>query len=73
MAYLLGCSVDILWNTLFVYYQCDAAGYPSLKNKIFETTADGRIIFDDAGYNFQFSDAKEVCRLKKLIDTVLTQ
>lgn len=76
MAADLSVTVAVLWPTLMVYYQCDAAGYESLRQKVFITNEEGRAVYFDDLDGFRLKDPIEeerfialkerVCSLAKL-------
>ncbi|QIL42380.1 DUF4433 domain-containing protein [Pedobacter sp. HDW13] len=62
-------SMDVLafWDVLVVYYQCDAAGYKSLRDKLFlkegsnemKLTDQGKRLLFENGYEKKFDDLEE--------------
>lgn len=46
MATNLGADVKEFWTDLVIYYQCDAAGYESLRKNIFSISTEGDLEFD---------------------------
>lgn len=59
MTAALSVTIAVLWPTLMVYYQCDAAGYESLRRKVFITDQEGRAVyFNDVG-GFRLKDPIE--------------
>ena len=55
----LGETIKKIWETLVVYYQCDAAGYDSLRTKIFANDATGNLVYSDEKKRLLFSDLVE--------------
>jgi len=71
MANDLRVPVVTLWPTLLVYYQCDAAGYESLKNKVFVTDDTGEIVYSDRLGRFEFKNTEEAERFAILESSIL--
>jgi len=67
----LGVSVREYWLGLLVYYQCDAAGYPSVREKVFNVDAAGSPQFENSGDHFIFRDLHEAARFEDLKARVL--
>lgn len=73
MAADMSVAVATLWPTLLVYYQCDAAGYESLRRKVFLTNQEGVAIYFDDAQGFKFKDPVEAERfatLKQRVETI---
>ncbi|HJQ08352.1 MAG TPA: hypothetical protein VJ836_02605 [Candidatus Saccharimonadales bacterium] len=62
MAADLSVPVAILWPTLLTYYQCDAAGYESLRRKVFVTDEAGNAIYFKEVHGFRLKDESEAQR-----------
>lgn len=62
MAADLAVTVATLWPTLVVYYQCDAAGYDSLRRKVFFTDDKGKAIYFGDTQGFKLKDPTEAER-----------
>src|SRR5690606_25695042 len=45
MAGQLGLTIKETWRNLLIYYQSDAAGYNSLRTKIFANDVDGNLVY----------------------------
>lgn len=63
--------MPVLWKTLLVYFQCDAAGYPALCKKVFITNEDGRPVYDENFGRFEFADVDESAKFHVLENHVL--
>lgn len=59
MSEKLGLTTKETWETLIVYYQCDAAGYHSLRSKIFTNDANGDLVYSEEKKRLLFSNAVE--------------
>jgi hypothetical protein len=59
MAAALSIAVSALWPTLLVYYYCDAAGYESLRRKVFLTDDKGKATYFDDAQGFKLKDPTE--------------
>lgn len=66
MAADLSAAVSTLWPTLLVYYYCDAAGYESLRRKVFVTDGEGRAVYFDDIQGFRLKDPTEAQRFEAL-------
>lgn len=64
--------VATLWPTLLIYYQCDAAGYESLRRKVFVTDEAGNAVYFADRRGFAFSDPGEARRFRILEKHVTT-
>jgi len=62
MAADLSVPVATLWPTLLTYYQCDTAGYESLRRKVFVTDGAGGAIYFNEVHGFKFKDENEAQR-----------
>jgi len=59
MSEKLGLTIKETWRNLVIYYQCDAAGYNSLKTKIFANDADGNLVYSKEKNRLSFSVSVE--------------
>lgn len=66
MAADLSVSIATLWPTLLAYYQCDAAGYESLRHKVFVTDEAGNAIYFNDIHGFRLKDEDESQRFTVL-------
>lgn len=71
MACAMSVSVSDLWKTLLVYFQCDAAGYPSLCKKVFITDTDSTPTYFENLGRFEFADREERAKFHTLEIRVL--
>lgn len=60
MANKLNLSIQEIWENLIVYYQCDAAGYYSLRNKIFLTDFNDQLIYSNEKQRLLFKEEEEL-------------
>ena len=70
MAMSMGLTINELWPTLLIYYQCDAAGYDSLQKSIYINNAEGEIVFDSTLKRLSFIESIET-KFKELENEIL--
>lgn len=73
MANLVSVPIANLWPTLLVYYQCDAAGYESVRRKVFITDDAGRAIYfnERGGFELKNQDeTKKFAILNKIVTRI---
>lgn len=59
------------WDCLIVYYQCDAAAYPSLSSKVFIHDDQGAPLYAPGAGRFLFRESEEASRFDRLESRVL--
>lgn len=67
----LSAPIRDYWECLLVYYQCDAAAYPSLSAKVFVSDSSGAPQFSPELGRFVFRDGEEAGRFETLERYVL--
>lgn len=71
MASALSVPILKLWRTILVYHQCDAAGYPSLVEKVFKTDTMNRPIYSNALGRLLLKNPEEMARFHQLERAVI--